>query len=342
MVVRYYAEAFGQLWAGVTDPYNPYALTAKEYDPRTGLYYFGARWYDPEVGRWLTPDPIRDGRNWYSYVDNNPVHYLDLWGLLKFTNPWRTEGIVEPGDTLSGIAYQAYGDASLYQELAAVNNIPDPDRIYPGQRLHLPRPPPGQEASGWGPNARPADLDVFAMTLAAVIAVEAAGPAISQALTTAATWVAAQVQTWLAPIAPSAEKAGKLLWGTWKDYPKVVVAGREYAQVGEPLYTQHAVERMMPRGLATQGRSISPNLVDYVIRNTTPVTRVIERLQRILSAIMSRLEGDVPKEVRQAFLKTEAWVDSVRFTVNRSDQAAEVERVLRELERVIGNHEAKG
>ncbi|BAS27240.1 RHS repeat-associated core domain protein [Limnochorda pilosa] len=82
MVVQYSYEVFGEVWAGVMGPYNRYAFTGKEYDPKTGLYYFGARWYDPEVGRWTSQDPVRDGLNWYLYVRNNPLRYVDLWGLV--------------------------------------------------------------------------------------------------------------------------------------------------------------------------------------------------------------------------------------------------------------------
>ena len=32
--------------------------------------------------RFTTVDPIRDGSNWFAYVNNDPVNYVDLWGLL--------------------------------------------------------------------------------------------------------------------------------------------------------------------------------------------------------------------------------------------------------------------
>jgi RHS repeat-associated protein len=54
----------------------PYKFTDKEQDD-TGLYYFGARFYDPEVGRFISVDPARDGVNWYGYCNANPVRYID-------------------------------------------------------------------------------------------------------------------------------------------------------------------------------------------------------------------------------------------------------------------------
>lgn len=65
----------------------------------------------------------------------------------------------------------------------------------------------------------------------------------------------------------------------------------------------------------------------------------IEGLQRNLSAVMSALEGDVPKEIHAAIQRAEAWVDSIRFTMNAADQPAEIERVLAELEGVVRRHD---
>lgn len=62
---------------------NPYLFTGKEKDNSTGLYYYGARYYDPVIGRFTTQDPwggnIRDPQsfNKYSYARNNPLKYVD-------------------------------------------------------------------------------------------------------------------------------------------------------------------------------------------------------------------------------------------------------------------------
>ena len=55
------------------NPANFSLFTGKMLTEETGLVYFGARWYDPEVGRWITPDPAEDGENWYAFCDNNRV-----------------------------------------------------------------------------------------------------------------------------------------------------------------------------------------------------------------------------------------------------------------------------
>lgn len=43
----------------------------------SGLQLLGHRWYDPETGRFITRDPIKDGRNWYAYCNNNPLVAAD-------------------------------------------------------------------------------------------------------------------------------------------------------------------------------------------------------------------------------------------------------------------------
>jgi RHS repeat-associated protein len=47
----------------------------------SGYKLLGHRLYDPQVGRFLTRDPIQDGRNWYAYCENNPVTGYDAEGL---------------------------------------------------------------------------------------------------------------------------------------------------------------------------------------------------------------------------------------------------------------------
>ncbi len=52
----------------------------------TGLYQMGARWYDPVIGRWISPDAVvpdlknPQSLNRYSYSFNNPIRYVDRDG----------------------------------------------------------------------------------------------------------------------------------------------------------------------------------------------------------------------------------------------------------------------
>ena len=56
-------------------------FTGKDFDEDVQLFYSNARWYDPELGRFITSDPIRANLNWYAYCSNNPLRYTDPSGL---------------------------------------------------------------------------------------------------------------------------------------------------------------------------------------------------------------------------------------------------------------------
>ena len=62
---------------------TPYLFNAKEFDEETGLYYYGARYYEPKLSQFLSVD--RYSENYpnfspYSYVGNNPIKYIDVNG----------------------------------------------------------------------------------------------------------------------------------------------------------------------------------------------------------------------------------------------------------------------
>ena len=61
--------------------YNtPYKYNGKELDAETGLYYYGARYYNPELSLWLSVDPLAEkypSLSPYNYVANNPLKYID-------------------------------------------------------------------------------------------------------------------------------------------------------------------------------------------------------------------------------------------------------------------------
>lgn len=71
-----------QLWKAETEQvYNPFRYCGEYQDSETGFIYLRARMYDPETGRFITEDPIRDGLNWYVYCGNDPVNHIDPNGL---------------------------------------------------------------------------------------------------------------------------------------------------------------------------------------------------------------------------------------------------------------------
>jgi len=71
---------------------NPYKYNAKEFDMATGLYYYGARYYDPKRSFWLSVDPLTEITNSpYAYVWNDLVNFTDPTGLMG-------ERVGGPGD----------------------------------------------------------------------------------------------------------------------------------------------------------------------------------------------------------------------------------------------------
>lgn len=99
-----------------------YRYTGKEQDDETGLLYYGARYYDSALGRFVSPDPLYaeagplsqlladpQKLSLYSYVRNNPVRFTDPTGLddivydIFFRSP--IEGSIEELKSLQAAAY---------------------------------------------------------------------------------------------------------------------------------------------------------------------------------------------------------------------------------------------
>ena len=105
-------DSFGKQTSSSGSLTNPFQYTARESDPETGLYYYRARYYDQNVGRFLSQDPIGfyPGVNFYAYVDNSPISLLDPLGLCPCqTNndhpffPIRTGGILVGANGEAGL-----------------------------------------------------------------------------------------------------------------------------------------------------------------------------------------------------------------------------------------------
>jgi len=63
---------------------NKYKFTGKERDTETNYDYFGARYYDSDLGRWLSVDPLAGkypGLSPYNYTLNNPIKFIDPTGM---------------------------------------------------------------------------------------------------------------------------------------------------------------------------------------------------------------------------------------------------------------------
>ena len=78
-------DAFGNVIApsgAWTSQFGNAGRFGYQEDPDSGLKLLGHRYYDSATGRFLTRDPIKDGRNWYSYSENKPVSHVDPSGLV--------------------------------------------------------------------------------------------------------------------------------------------------------------------------------------------------------------------------------------------------------------------
>ncbi|MBL1153096.1 MAG: L,D-transpeptidase family protein [Armatimonadetes bacterium] len=77
-------DAFGLLTNSSGSTPTPFGFAGAwgyQEDPDSGLKLLGHRYYDPSTGRFLTRDPVKDGRNWYGYCAGNPQVLLDVAGL---------------------------------------------------------------------------------------------------------------------------------------------------------------------------------------------------------------------------------------------------------------------
>ncbi|NDL64355.1 adhesin [Enterobacteriales bacterium SAP-6] len=77
-----------------------------------------------------------------------------------------------------------------------------------------------------------------------------------------------------------------VIWDSWQNHSKTIIRERQYAQIGDRLYAQHAVDRIQPSGLVSPagtvgpGRNITPNMVEHVIKTGSPQTHIVNGVTR--------------------------------------------------------------
>jgi RHS repeat-associated protein len=85
-IEHYRYDAFGNIFTGITSPYNTTGYTGQDYDDVAGLVQMDARWYSPSIGRFTSQDTYMgdmyssQSLNRYSYVMNNPANMWDPTG----------------------------------------------------------------------------------------------------------------------------------------------------------------------------------------------------------------------------------------------------------------------
>jgi RHS repeat-associated protein len=116
IVARYRYDAFGKLlgeW-GTNADLNHYRFSSMEFFSNPGISGYPRRFYEPNFQRWLNRDPIGEtgGINLYGSVGNNPVNFVDPYGL----DPWYSW--LNPFSYSSGYA-RSQGVQALNAQLAA-------------------------------------------------------------------------------------------------------------------------------------------------------------------------------------------------------------------------------
>ncbi len=96
-------DAYGKITRIDSGSFEPrYTFSTKRYFKELGLYYYGYRWYLPELGRWTTKDPIgyKAGNiNVYKFCGNRPTFLIDNYGLWQVTISlgWKIAGSITFG-----------------------------------------------------------------------------------------------------------------------------------------------------------------------------------------------------------------------------------------------------
>ena len=102
------ALPFGRTQVQLGTVQNNLRFPGQYFDAETGLHYNWNRYYDPETGRYLSPDPIglEGGLNLYAYVENDPVNWVDKEGLKVWKCKRPLNGL--PGDFTPPFRNHAY------------------------------------------------------------------------------------------------------------------------------------------------------------------------------------------------------------------------------------------
>jgi RHS repeat-associated protein len=95
-----------------------FQFTGRENDGATGLYYLRARYYSPQMGRFISEDPIgfSSGANFYAYANGNPIGSRDPLGLFTLQVGLTLNfqfGFINLNGTY-GLVVDGYGDVGTY------------------------------------------------------------------------------------------------------------------------------------------------------------------------------------------------------------------------------------
>lgn len=106
---------------------NPYKFNTKELDEDTGLYYYGARYYNPRLSIWYGVDPLVEKMpSWspYAYAFDNPVKYTDPDGKEPYNEYDKNSKMISNlgGDKID-FYHQRNGDTKVVSRQTGASNI---------------------------------------------------------------------------------------------------------------------------------------------------------------------------------------------------------------------------
>ena len=101
---NYTYDAFGNEKNPDSNDTNVFRYCGEMYDSETREYYLRARYYNPVNGRFTSEDIARDGLNWYTYCGNNPIAFVDPWGLAPIEIYEFINELIEAGE-IKGYEY---------------------------------------------------------------------------------------------------------------------------------------------------------------------------------------------------------------------------------------------
>lgn len=160
---RYKYDAFGNEQNPEPLDSNPFRFCGEYFDAESGEIYLRARYYDPRTGRFDAEDSARDGLNWYTYCNGNPVTFVDFTGnkpipgSIITTDDWVFYGKngktfnPHPGFDENNIPYEIGVEHSadwtgLYQYQIDTNIIDRTARIIFHENAHTPE---AMDKSAW-------------------------------------------------------------------------------------------------------------------------------------------------------------------------------------------------
>ncbi|NLH73703.1 MAG: RHS repeat-associated core domain-containing protein [Verrucomicrobia bacterium] len=114
--------------SGPISKLNPLRFSTKYTDDKSGFLYYGYRYYSPGTGRWPSRDPIEEegGVNLYGFVGNDPIQFIDPFGLewkVIRARADRALATCDCGDTVAQLAKKIHLDPADYTKwLKAAGN----------------------------------------------------------------------------------------------------------------------------------------------------------------------------------------------------------------------------